>query len=55
MHLTDPLSAWCVDEAIAQMDALLNAGKKLRPKKTTDNIALLQSMGIPIKAERGLD
>ena len=49
LRLSDPLTAWCLDEAIAQLDALLNAGRKLRPKKTTDNIALLKRMGIPIK------
>lgn len=48
LHLTDPFTAWCVDEAILYMRAMLAAGKKLRPERTDDNIALLKHMGVPI-------
>lgn len=49
LHLTDPMTAWCVDEAIAHMQNMLDAGRKLRPAQTGDNIALLKRMGVPIK------
>lgn len=52
LHLNDPLTAWCLDEAILYMQNMLDAGHRLRPEKTTDNIAMLRRMGVPI---RGLE
>lgn len=49
LHLTDPYTAWCVDEAILHLRSMLAAGKKLRPKKTEDNIAMLRRMGVEIQ------
>lgn len=49
LHLTDPLTAWCLDEAIMYLQSLLDSGHKLRPEKTTDNIAMLRRMGVPIQ------
>lgn len=49
LHLTDPYAAWCVDEAILHLRAMLAAGKKLRPARTEDNLTLLRRMGVEVK------
>ena len=48
MQIGDPLSAWCLDEAIAHLTLRLENGDKLRPKKTGGNLETLREMGIDI-------
>lgn len=45
LGIEDDYTAWCVDEAIMWFGILRKSGKKLRPKDTEDNIALLKEMG----------
>ena len=49
LRLSDPLTAWCVDEAIAQVLMELQSGAKLRPKKTENNVEMLRQMGVRIE------
>lgn len=49
LHLTDPYTAWCVDEAMVYFQNRLDAGHKLRPPKAQSNMEMLRRMGIPIK------
>ena len=48
-HLTDPYSAWCLDEAIAHLRLRLERGDKLRPPKATNNRETLKRLGIEIE------
>ena len=39
-------AAWCVDEAMFTVMLRLAEGRKLRPKKSEDNWALLKQLGL---------
>lgn len=49
LRLTDPLTAWILDEAIAHLMLRLKNGDKLRPRRTVDNVEMLRSMGVEIE------
>ncbi len=38
--------AWCIDEAMFTVMLRLSEGRKLRPKKSEDNRALLKQLGL---------
>lgn len=44
LGVEDAYIAWCVDEAEATIMAAMRQGKKIRPKKTTDNSELLRQL-----------
>jgi hypothetical protein len=46
LGIPDEYTAWCVDEAMAEFGALQAKGKKIKPKDTKDNTALLIEAGI---------
>lgn len=41
LRLDDDIAAWCLDEAVLDILLRLEQQQKLRPKKTTDNTALI--------------
>lgn len=47
------MTAWCVDEAIAQVMLELQNGAKLRPERTENNFELLRKMGVEIEETEG--
>lgn len=49
MHIADPYTAWCLDQAIAYLLMRLRSGDKLRPKKTRNNVEMLTAMGVKIE------
>lgn len=38
--------AWCIDEAMFTVMMRLAEGRKLRPRKSEDNLALLKQLGL---------
>ena len=46
MGIDDDYMAWCVDEAMLEFDTLMGRGKKLKPRDTRDNTALLREAGV---------
>lgn len=44
MGIDDAYIAWCLDEAAATILAALRQGRKIRPKKTTDNWKLIHEL-----------
>ena len=44
LNLTDEYEAWCLDEAAATIAQLIKSGRKLRPKATKDNSALIEKL-----------
>ena len=49
LRISDPLTAWALDEGIAQVMLRLRNGDKLRPKRTGNNIDMLKAMGVEIE------
>lgn len=46
LSIDDAYTAWCVDEAAATILAAIHQGRKIKPKKTTNNRELInQIMG----------
>jgi len=46
LRIEDEYVAWCLDEAVAEVIARLESKQKLKPKKTQDNLALLERLKI---------
>lgn len=44
MRITDPLTAWCLNEAMLYMETQLEHGRRIAPKTTTDNSELIRQM-----------
>lgn len=49
MHIADPYTAWCLDQAIAYLLMRLQNGDKLRPQRTQNNVEMLKAMGVKIE------
>lgn len=44
MGIDDDYIAWCMDEAAATILAALRQGRKIRPRRTADNWALIHKL-----------
>ena len=44
LAINDDYAAWCVDEAVFYYQSLLASGRKLAPRKTKDNSALIAQL-----------
>ena len=49
LRISDPLTAWALDEGIAHVMLRLRNGDKLRPQRTGNNIDMLKAMGVEIE------
>lgn len=49
MHIADPYTAWCLDQAIAYLLMRLQNGDKLKQKRTQNNVEMLKAMGVKIE------
>ncbi len=44
MGISNDYEAWCVDEAVFYYQTLLGSGRKLAPKRTEDNSAIIAQL-----------